>query len=244
MYIGIDGIKDGWISIIYGDDGYKETDIYRSIKELWKDNDGVDLSLIDIPIGLSSSDEPSRKCDEEARKMLTPRRHQSVFSPPIRDALRADTYKDANNIQRELTGKGISKQSWNITSKIKEVDKFLRDNRDIAGDKLRESHPEVCFYGVTGYPMKNSKTQQPRNAVIERTRALRPLDSEIENAVSQADDEIGDSAEKHDIIDAFVLALTASQPKDKLRTIPDNPPLDKEGLPMEIVYPAIGTHSE
>ena len=39
-----------------------------------------------------------------------------------------------------------------------------------------------------------------------------------------------------DILDALVLALTASEPQHQLTTIPPKPPKDQKGLHMEIVF--------
>ena len=39
-----------------------------------------------------------------------------------------------------------------------------------------------------------------------------------------------------DIADAFVAALTASQPLERLRTLPAVPEYDRYDLPMEMVY--------
>ena len=39
-----------------------------------------------------------------------------------------------------------------------------------------------------------------------------------------------------DIADAYVAALTASQPSERLRALPAAPEHDRYGLPMEMVY--------
>ena len=41
---------------------------------------------------------------------------------------------------------------------------------------------------------------------------------------------------RDDILDAIVLAVCAKLPLTSIRTVPSNPPKDKKGLPMEIVY--------
>jgi predicted RNase H-like nuclease len=41
---------------------------------------------------------------------------------------------------------------------------------------------------------------------------------------------------RDDILDAIVLAVSAKLPLRSMRTVPSNPPRDKKGLPMEIVY--------
>jgi predicted RNase H-like nuclease len=41
---------------------------------------------------------------------------------------------------------------------------------------------------------------------------------------------------KDDILDATALAVSARFPSKFIRTVPQKPPRDKKGLPMEIVY--------
>jgi predicted RNase H-like nuclease len=41
---------------------------------------------------------------------------------------------------------------------------------------------------------------------------------------------------RDDILDALVLAVCAGLPLSSIRTVPPNPPTDKMGPPMEIVY--------
>lgn len=105
------------------------------------------MALIDIPIGLS--DHSERVCDIEARQILKPKRHSSVFLTPVRAATYAESYEEACRINFAATGKKISKQAWNILPKVREIDAFTREFPGVA---LREAHPEVCFRAL------NSKT--------------------------------------------------------------------------------------
>jgi predicted RNase H-like nuclease len=41
---------------------------------------------------------------------------------------------------------------------------------------------------------------------------------------------------RDDILDAIALAVSARCPAESIKTIPADPPRDKKGLPMEIVY--------
>ena len=47
---------------------------------------------------------------------------------------------------------------------------------------------------------------------------------------------VGGGVAKDDILDALVAAVTARVDHDRLKTIPDCPPKDCKGLPMEMVY--------
>ena len=50
---------------------------------------------------------------------------------------------------KELTGKGLNKQTFNILPKIKEVDDSLASCGK-ARKIIREIHPEVCFWALAG----------------------------------------------------------------------------------------------
>jgi predicted RNase H-like nuclease len=84
-----------------------------------------------------------------ARKMLGRPRASSVFTPPIRPALKFDNREEASELNHSLSGRKIGVQSWAIAPKIREVDEFLRLNPD-ARKKFREVHPEVLFWAFNG----------------------------------------------------------------------------------------------
>jgi predicted RNase H-like nuclease len=111
--------------------------------------------LVDVPIGLPEARTGSRRCDTSARRVLTPF-GSSVFPVPSRQAVFAETYQEAVELNREILGIGLSKQSWGICPKIREVDAFLQARPDLRG-QVREVHPEICFWGLTGRPIGHSK---------------------------------------------------------------------------------------
>jgi len=63
---------------------------------------------------------------------------------PCREAVYAESYEKTCDINKELRGKSISRQSWNIIPKIRDVDAFLAKNEVFRG-KVKETAPEVCF---------------------------------------------------------------------------------------------------
>ena len=93
-------------------------------------------SAIDIPIGLPESG--PRPADVEARRRVGPRRN-SVFPAPARAVLGATTYGEACARSRQVGGKAISKQLFNILGKIAEVDALVTpaapgaSRRDVPG---------------------------------------------------------------------------------------------------------------
>jgi predicted RNase H-like nuclease len=111
------------------------------------------LIVIDIPIGLPQR-EP-RVCDKEARALLRWPRRNSVFSPPARLAIDATTFEDAQRLNREALGVGLTIQSFCIMPKIREVDAVMTVARQ---QYIREAHPEVSFACLSGSPMEHNKT--------------------------------------------------------------------------------------
>ena len=107
------------------------------------------ILLIDIPIGLRNEGTEARRCDVAARQVLGQPLSSSVFSPPARPVLDCETREEASEVNYALTERRISAQTWGISSKIHEVDQFLRITPE-ARDKIREIHPEVLFWALNG----------------------------------------------------------------------------------------------
>ena len=231
--VGVDGCKGGWFAVDIAAGGDWAIGIFTDIKSLWQQvYQSTSLMLIDVPIGLPA--QHPRSCDVAARKVLR-KRAASVFPVPCRKALQAPDYKSASNINFQETGKNISVQSWNISSRINEVDAFLSVTPE-ARERTRESHPEVCFWALNGgCPMQfNKKTAE---GYRERTYLLQNLHPLSEGLVKSAGEKYRrKDVARDDILDALVLALTALSPPESIVTFPANPPLDDRQLAMEIVY--------
>jgi len=189
-----------------------------------------------VPIGLRTDSAEARQCDTEARKRLSPTRHHSVFPTPIRAAAHEGSYEAAKATQEARTDGSLNRQSWGIAPKIAEADTLLRES-DAARERIRECHPEVCFWAFAGRPMEYSKTGQPRRAYWERVTTLREQEPDVYDHIWSATAEISDTeASTDDLVDAFVVALAARGSESGLRTLPESPERDETGLPMEIVY--------
>tara|TARA_R110002074_G_scaffold399047_1_gene591706 strand:+ start:5855 stop:6874 length:1020 start_codon:yes stop_codon:yes gene_type:complete len=231
-YFGVDGCRGGWFYVCLADGKLSGGTVSR-VEGLLEKATLADVVFVDIPIGLREASPGGRQCDTEARRLLGPRA-SSVFNAPIRGILRLPDYQEANTTSRQLTGKGISKQTWNICGKILEVDAVMRADPK-ARRIIREVHPELCFYGLAnGRPMAHNKKVQ---AGFDQRLEI------IESHLPGARDFI-DSALAHyprnivaadDILDATVAAITASL-GSHWQTLPKQPELDCEGLPMEMVY--------
>ncbi len=124
-YIGVDGCKGGWFFFCLDSDGELEFGVVSTFDKLYNHYSNASLILVDIPIGLPSKSLLQRNCDLQARQLLKPFRHSSVFPPPSRESLSAKNYQQAVRVNRKVTGRGITLQAWHISPKIKEIDDIL-----------------------------------------------------------------------------------------------------------------------
>lgn len=239
--IGVDGCRAGWFFVAVDACGRAAFGLRKCVSSLWESCRCADVVLIDIPIGLVSGTGAGRLCDAAARRMLSPRRHASIFSPPCRQALSARTYAEACRINQRACGKKLSIQAWRICGKIKEVDDFLRRRPEAVGI-LRETHPEICFQAMAcGIPMAHGKKsaagQAERLDLLERfwPQARTVFRSALENYRRR-------DLARDDIIDAMANAMAAVRLKEGLAVLPQNPPRDECGLLMEIVYARMEVH--
>lgn len=233
--IGVDGCRAGWFAVCIFPDSTFEFDIHQTVQALWGRYQGARTILIDIPIGLISRKGAGRLCDAAARKVLKPFRHNSVFSPPCREALSAQTYEEACRINHRVCGRKISKQVWGISPKIKEVDIFLRGTPEAAG-VLRETHPEICFWAMAGYrPLHHYK--KSAEGAAERLKLLQKVWPQSTSLYKTALDRYpAKQMAPDDIVDALANAVTALGLEEAGATLPEDPPTDRHGLPMEIIY--------
>jgi predicted RNase H-like nuclease len=180
-------------------------------------------AAIDIPIGLAGH--TARVCDAEARRLLGPRR-SSVFPAPVRAVLGAGTYEEACETSRRASGRGISKQLFNILDKIRDVDRLQSPRLQ---SQLFEMHPELSFTVLAGTPMRFSKRTPEGRA--ERVAALRDAFGDQPRLTH---DTPPSGANRDDVLDAMVGAWTARRyvARTHLRLGGE---LDGRGLRMEIV---------
>ncbi|WP_309380607.1 DUF429 domain-containing protein [Cerasicoccus frondis] len=240
--LGIDGCKGGWIAVEIDDNGNGSIGLFDTVYRALIMHPTCDVMLIDMPIGLPDALQPTRECDAIARKLLGKGMSSRVFSPPPRRALDTSFYEDACALSETIIGKKISRQSFNIAPKIKELDGVLRRHRDYVG-RLREAHPELAFASMNNrkalqISKKQKAGQQGRLKVLQRHYPhARDLYNYALDATQRKD------VARDDILDAMALAIMARSAR-KLRPIPADPPSDAVGLPMEIVVGVYGWETE
>lgn len=239
-FVGVDGCPAGWFSVGFDTIGGYELKVFPAFSELVNYYDDAKLVLVDIPIGLPEGP-GGRECDTKARKQLGSPRSSSVFSAPTRQTVRQAAespaaYCCANATEQAIAGKGISQQAFRIAPKIAQVDRLLRCRDSTATPEVREVHPEVCFWALNGQKAMQFNKKEPQGEK-QRNRILDQFEARTRAMYGEACRRfVGGGVGKDDILDALVAAVTARCGFGRLRTIPECPPTDCKGLPMEMVY--------
>ncbi|MFO7798702.1 DUF429 domain-containing protein [Rhodohalobacter sp.] len=229
---GIDGCKAGWILTTFGEN--PEYRIIENNEDFLKSLHEFDRVFIDMPIGLED-EEYTRECDRELRKVLGAEYAPSVFSPPIRPALHAPSYVEANMQSYEYTEKKLTVQAWNITPKIRLLDQVLSEHQELR-ESVLESHPELIFMNLNGgmiYQKKNTKKglRHRLGLIVDREEIADDFFRDIKEEFRR------NQVDEDDIVDSMALALAAKRSVEKgIKTIPQDPPVDSEGLVMAIHY--------
>lgn len=235
---GVDGCQGGWFVVALLAEGPWRTSLEPDFQTLWERWKRARRILVDIPIGLQGECDRERKCDLEARRLLGRRRSSSVFPVPCREATNASSYSEACRINEQLCGRKLSKQSWNILPKIRQVDNVLQTH-PAARRKVAEIHPEVLFSVLKSkQPLYYSKRTDEGHR--ERFELLKKHCPAAETIVQESLAKWRRSVlARDDILDALVAAVVGTFGKGRLRSLPSRPRKDPTGLPMRIVYPEI-----
>ena len=232
---GIDGCREGWIAVFVrpvGDDVHVK--ILRHFSEVAADMPAV--IGVDMPIGLPARTGYGGREAENCVRPLLGARQSSVFSVPSRQAVYAQDYAQACEVALSTSDppRKISKQLFNITPKIREVDAALRADPALAA-RTFEIHPEVAFWRLNGErplsdPKKiKSKPYEPGLALRrELLRAAGLPRKIVESAPPKG-------AGADDLLDALACAAIARRIHAGLaEPFPKSPPHDAYGLPMAI----------
>tara|TARA_B100001287_G_scaffold226171_1_gene195852 strand:+ start:3151 stop:3852 length:702 start_codon:yes stop_codon:yes gene_type:complete len=233
MYIGIDGYINGWCCCVINND--IDIQLHDSLNNFVNQNQTIKRVFIDMPVGLSSL-KFSRKIDREVRKLLPKKNKGSVFTPPCREALIKNTYKEGNSINKDITGKGISIQSWNLNKKIIELDKLLINNLNLRSI-IHESHPELCFLKFNhSKPLESNK--KTREGIKQRVKLIQNEIKNIGEILNNTVDKFrGTKLKIDDILDAIILAISAKKwEKNGSRILTQLNTSDEKNIPVAVYY--------
>lgn len=234
-FSGIDACKGGWLCVVITEDTADylfETTLSKLINRL----PNKMRILVDMPIGLLSKEMPgfsSRPCDAAARKMLG-KKHSSIFNPPCMEALYKSDYREASETNYAVLGKKLSKQSWYLFPKIKEINAFLHLNPQWQ-DRVLEAHPELSFQFLNqSKPLLHSK--KTKDGIDERLEILSPYFAEARNVFAQMHNDkfLRANALPDDMADALCLAVLNKTRKKELSNISNDQLVDTLGNQMAI----------
>ncbi len=221
--VGLDGCPTGWIAAVVEDGRLATIEFVESARVALKAYPNAEAFAFDIPIHLSATGD--READREARRFLPTGRASSIFKAPPLAALHAASYEEANEASRRVSGKGLSRQSFALIAKIRQV-------REIAaeGACVYEVHPEVTFTALSaGRTLPSKKTW---DGLLQRRALLAAASLAVPDLVGEA----SRHGAADDIVDAVACAWTAARiARGEARSLPD-PPQRIEGREVAIWY--------
>jgi len=229
---GVDGCKAGWLCVAKDlDTGLITSAVFSNAQILLQQKPEPLIIAVDIPIGLTEVG--PRQCDIAARKLLGPRA-SSVFPAPIRPALQSKTRQHADEICRNIEGKGVSAQSFAIFKKVLEFDTILSTKPHLQ-DRVKEIHPEVCFWAWSNkramlYNKKSIGGRAERHELVVKHFGVEAVEETRAKYLVKC-------VSHDDIHDAFAALWTAERIfKGRAGVIPDPSPCDAMGLHLEMWY--------
>ena len=198
--IGLDGTSSGWIASIGSSKNKCLSTITFSqdLDKLLLDYPDS-LVVIDMPIELNEENY-LRECDVLAKKYLGKEFQSSVFIPPLKRVLKCSTYQEANELSKKIAGKGLSKQSWHLKSKISEVQEISK-----LFNKIYEGHPECSFKMLKNETLKAKKKSV--SGIFERLDLLKRVGLDPLSVSLKLEN--NSSIKIDDVLDSMVLFITA-----------------------------------
>lgn len=207
MFIGVDGCTNGWVAVAIAE-GFVRASVHRDFADVIDHYGEADVIGVDMPLGLVPSDR--RDADREARRFLSGQA-SCVFPAPPRPVLEALDYGDACGIALRVSGKSISRQSYAIVEKMRQVDAFAAEPR------LFEVHPEVSFRLLGDARIPWSK--KTYGGMRRRLSLLRSAGVELPDDLDEAN-----AVGIDDVIDAAAAAWSARRiARGEARSFPEVP---------------------
>ncbi|MFN3218912.1 MAG: DUF429 domain-containing protein [Acidimicrobiales bacterium] len=166
--VGVDGSAGAWVAAVLGSGAAPRLRWCADIDVVLRLAAAVGATVIgtDMPIGLP--EDAPRPSDRAARLLLGPRR-STLFPTPMRTVLDAVDYPDALARSRAVSGRGLSKQAWNLVPAIRQVRTAALAAQRSGGPRFVEVHPETSFTVMAGRPLAPKRSSE---GVAERIEVL------------------------------------------------------------------------
>ena len=214
-----------------------EFSVWGSFSDLWTHacDEGLLAVGVDIPIGLPL--QSGRLADRQARECLKgpPNRTSSVFSAPSLRALDATTYQEAQELSVRDMGKGLTRQSYALLPKIRDVRESLANLAAFSSQarpQAAEVHPELSFQKMHGAPMRFHKSRQA--GVAQRLKLLEEHFPSIVEAALFTEIPGPPAPVLDDALDAAAAAWSARRIVRDKATCLGAGEIDPRGYPMNI----------
>ena len=223
---GVDGAQKGWVVAFMplrkGKGAHLERfESFLEAKKSTKDLNCLAVA-VDMPMGLLDKQEQS--IDSEIRRRLGERR-SSLFPTPSTAVLDAETYEEALKINRNVLGKGISIQSWNLLPQIRQVREAIKPEETTM---FFECHPETSFCELAKQPLSPKKTKIGSE---ERRDILRSVVPDLDKVLEL----LPTKCKIDDALDAFAAAWSAKRYVQNKAVIIGGEDCDSDGYPIRIV---------
>ena len=233
MLAGVDACKGGWIVAKSASWPCKEIPClavcpdFRAVLALTADCRRV---AVDIPIGLPSG-KHLRRCDLEAKQLLSGHNTSALFYAPPRETLHAESPEQFQRLHRKARGTGAGLPVWGFLPKVIEANKLMTPALQ---KRVIEFHPELTWFRLAG---ENLESKHTFEGIIERKKLIHKTVPGLE-LLLRWKDFLGRAAAQDDILDALIGIAVA---KGSLRHSPYHLPAgktetDKTGLRMEMWY--------
>ncbi len=230
---GADGCRAGWFVVLRAVDGSAcRRRVVPDVAALLDLPEAPVILGVDMVIGLPDAPRSGgRACDRQARQLLGWPRSSSVFSPPAQAALAAETYAEAQRLNRAHSPDdvGLTKQAFHLFPKLRALDRRMTPERQ---QRIREVHPELAFFAMNG----DAPTEHSKHTGAGRTERRQLLAAngfeDIESALRERrSSDLG----ADDMLDAHAVCWTAQRIRaGTAQRCPSDPPRNECGLRMEI----------
>ncbi len=234
---GVDGCPAGWVvAFVRPDGGEARIRIVPRFAGVLSAPETPAVVAVDMPVGLPDRTGHGGRAAENAVRPLLGARQSSVFSVPARAAIEAAEYREACRLALATSDppRKVSKQLFNLTPKIREVDQAVRADA-AAVKRVFEVHPELAFWRLNGErpltePKKvKGRPHEPGLAMRRRLLIAAGLAAATVNAAPPK------GAGADDLLDALACAAIARRiHAGAAEPFPNPPPVDAFGLRMAI----------
>ena len=220
--IGVDAYPLGWVGVELRNGAFLRAVLAPTLFQIVAGGSGAAVIGVDIPLGMLP--DRWRTADALAADQLGPRR-SSVFRVPPRAVWQEPDFAAANRLCRELTGAGLSRQSWALRPKLLEANAMWERHPGL----LFEAHPEVSFRAMAGEPLAHAKKtwagQARRRELLAKQGIVLP-------------DTLGPAgqAPPDDVLDAAAVAWSAHRMATGAAASHPDPPEVHDGARIAIWY--------